>query len=477
MAITRYYPKRQVIDVSDFETIDFGEDILICVPRFAWIVARSFLSVQGSWMSSYAVEHFPNGYETPTLEQKDTIDANIARFLGETDMSCDLEAAILLLVDQVEAIANKVCDIALSCAAGSGGAGGSEAEGVEYNDNGTDPPFGFDDYPEYDAYKCAMAHLLVDWLREDMVYLQRLELAQFSAALLAAAIMSPIPGDEVASLVGVLITIFVEGTIDAVLDDIIDAVDSYGDELVCEFFLATNPSTAANGYTAWKETYLSTGPRFLLSWFSSNDAMNQLFVAGNQLFGSGSCAGCSDPSEVRDSFTDGDYTQLVAHTPEEGGPWMSGVGNWQILDEKAKSIGSAGSRIFIDGNVSDIIVSADLTPTSGGNKTANQGIIARASDSNNYVSGGWVGGSNSGYWIARREAGVRTEHEFVSAPATYETRTLRLRCVGTSISLDVNGVPMLSHTTSFNETETECGMTLGEANGSRFDNFLAQPPL
>lgn len=78
-----YRNSRQVVDVTDFGAIDFDEEIEVRVPKFAWVVARSYLSLQAQKLSSYAVEYFTNGYDTPSPSQMDEIRANLAEFIAE----------------------------------------------------------------------------------------------------------------------------------------------------------------------------------------------------------------------------------------------------------------------------------------------------------------------------------------------------------------------------------------------------------
>ncbi len=205
--------------------------------------------------------------------------------------------------------------------------------------------------------------------------------------------------------------------------------------------------------------------------------MNRLFQKGNFILPSSDCISCVLPaSALKDTFTDVDAVNLTAHTPDQGGPWLGGgVGSFTIDDNQAKTNGTTGSRIQIGSTLADAIASIELTPTSGSSRTALQGIIIRGSDVDNYVAGGWVGGGSAGYWIGKRVAGSWIEIDFVSAPATYETRTIQIECDGSAISLEVNGVPKLDVAEIFNQTETNYGIMLGQASGSRVDNFLVNP--
>jgi len=97
MARQSYNSQRQIIDVTDFATIDFDEEVQVNLPKFAWIVARSYLSVQAQRLSSYAVNYFTNGYETPSAAQMDEIQANLADFLAaEVDVVNFLVGQIMM---------------------------------------------------------------------------------------------------------------------------------------------------------------------------------------------------------------------------------------------------------------------------------------------------------------------------------------------------------------------------------------------
>lgn len=473
----RYYKKRQVIDVTDFETIDFDEQILICVPKFAWTVARSYLSLQAQWLSSYAVEYFTNGYSPPSVAQMDTIKANLADFLAEVDMSCDLEVALQNIADQLAELVAKDCSIQLACSVGSGGAGGVEAPSVPYQDIGVDPPFGFDDYGDYEAFKCAVAQMIADELKADIEYIKDLALLEMATVFLAATLISPVPGDEIAALVSTLLVFVAEGIFDAILSEIIAAIIGDGDELVCALFLAIDVPGAKQVVEIWGSSFLSASAQYILSFWKGADNMNRLFQKGNFILPSSDCAGCALPaSSLKDTFTDLDTTNLTAHTPDQGGPWLGGgVGTFTVDNDQAKTNGATGSRIQIASTLADAIASIELTPTSGSSKTALQGVIVRGSDVDNYIAGGWVGGGSAGYWIGKRVAGSWVEIDFASAPATYEMRTIQVTCDGSNISLDVNGVPVLDVVDVFNLTETSYGIMLGQASGSRVDNFLVNP--
>jgi len=473
----KYYDKRQIIDVSNYGEIDFEEDILICIPRFAWIAARSYLSVQAQWLSSFAVEYFDNSYETPSPAQFDKIQANIARFLGEVDMSCDLEEGLQKIADELAALVAKQCSINLACNTGSGGASGVEAIAETYEDIGVDPPFGFDDYGTYEAYKCGVAQMIVDQFEADLEYIKDLALSEISILVLAGTLLSPIPGDEVGALVGAILVWISEATLDALLSEVITAIIGDGDQLVCDLFLSIDVPGAKQVFSNWGTEFLSVAARFVTSFWNGNDVINQLFQNGNFILPSSDCAGCAVPaSSLRDTFTDDDGVTLVVHTPDQGGPWLTGgTGTFTIDNNQAKCNGATGSRILISSTLANAVASLELSPTSGGSKAALQGVIARGSDGDNYIAGGWTGGSSAGYWIGKRVSGSWIELDFVSAPSTYETRTIQLTCDGSSISLEVSGVPKLSVTETFNQTETDYGIMLGQASGSRVDNFLVDP--
>ena len=476
MSYIRNYSKRQVINVEDFETIDFDERILICVPRFAWTVARSYLSVQGAWLSSYAVEHFDGGYDMPTQGQKDIIDANLADFLGESDMSCDLEAALLEIVDQLTALVQKDCSIQLACSTGSGGAGGNAEPPNGYQDVGDEPPNGFDTYGEYETFKCKMATLFIQEILSDLEYVLTLQIIEITATVLAATLISPIPGDEIVVLVGAMLIVAAAGILSSLLSEIIDGLEEDLASLVCDLFLSTDVSGAQGVMYSWARDTLSGSAQMLFGWWLGVNSLNRLFQFTNVILGGGACGECEWPAaRLKDTFTDDDDVTLQVHTPEDGGPWLASVGSWIISGNEAKADGTTESRIMMDSSVADGTVSGTLKPGSGSKKGAFQGLISRGSDNANYILAGWHGGGTSKYYIAKYVASVRTELVSVDAEENYDPRLLELVADGSSLELFVNGIPVCDVTETFNLTETRWGIRAGEAGLARWDNFLMIP--
>lgn len=313
-----YYPKRQIINMALVNPEDYEDRVLLCVPKFAWDVARSYLSIQGRWRSTYAMAYHENYYETPDDAEFDIIDASIADFLAEDDMSCNLEEVLQKMVDELAKIAAKECGVACG---GSGGSGVGEAPPNTYVDDGETPPPEFPTYPEYDAWKCAMAKFIVDQLMADLQYLKGLAVTEITTTLLAAALMTPIPFDDIGVMVGALITLIVEAVLDALIDDILTAMGADYDSLVCNLYYAISVSDAKGEIQEWALANIGSDGWFFLSYFVNNDAYNRLFQEENNLMPDNDCSGCS--AYVPTVFYDwSDNPGLLGWTPDRTeGTW------------------------------------------------------------------------------------------------------------------------------------------------------------
>jgi hypothetical protein len=287
---SEYYPKRQIVNMSLVKPEDYTERILLCVPKFAWDVARAYLSVQARWRSTYAMAYHENYYETPNDAEFDIIDASIADFLSEEDMSCDLEAVMQDIVAELKLLVAKECGVACG---GSGGAGVGEAPDNPYIDDGETPPPDFPTYNEYEAWKCAMSKFIIDQLMADLQYLKGLAVTEITTTLLAAALMTPIPFDDIGVMVGALITLIVEAVLDALIDDILTAMGADYDSLVCNLYYAISVSDAKGEIQEWALDNIGSDGWFFLSYFVNSDAYNRLFQEENNLMPSNDCAGCA----------------------------------------------------------------------------------------------------------------------------------------------------------------------------------------
>jgi len=287
----RYYRKRNIIDVSSFPAGDETDDIILCLPKFGWEVARSFLAMQGGWLATFANEYKDNYYLVPDASKFDAIQAIIDETLARSDMSCDLVTALEGINNTLASIAAQDCPT--PCGVGAAGSGSTEEPENGYTDDGQTPPDGFDDYSEYDAWKCAIAHLIVDQIMKDLDYIKGLAITKITAEVFAVTMLTPWPFDEEALAIGILTTWALEDALDTILDQIITALLGDYDSLVCQLYLADDTAAAIAVMTAWAATNFNAVIQFFLDTMFNNDNMNRLFQEGNYILAAYDCASCT----------------------------------------------------------------------------------------------------------------------------------------------------------------------------------------
>ena len=96
----KYYSNREIIKLDLVQNEDYTDNVILCVPKFAYDVARSMLAHYGKFRTSYAASYGELFYELPDDSLFDTIEASIDLFLGSRDMSCDIVAALECICDQ-----------------------------------------------------------------------------------------------------------------------------------------------------------------------------------------------------------------------------------------------------------------------------------------------------------------------------------------------------------------------------------------
>ena len=95
----KYYNKREIIKLDLVQTEDYTDNVILCVPKFAYDVARSMLAHYGKFRTSYAASYGELFYQLPDDSQFDVIEASIDLFLGSRDMSCDIVTALECICD------------------------------------------------------------------------------------------------------------------------------------------------------------------------------------------------------------------------------------------------------------------------------------------------------------------------------------------------------------------------------------------
>jgi len=88
--IYRYRECRQVIKMDIVDEDDYTTMVSVCMPLFAWKVARAYLSVQAKRYSTYAFDFSPFAYLGPTEAQFNAIEEAIDIALAADINECEV---------------------------------------------------------------------------------------------------------------------------------------------------------------------------------------------------------------------------------------------------------------------------------------------------------------------------------------------------------------------------------------------------
>src|SRR6185369_2912778 len=102
-------------------------------------------------------------------------------------------------------------------------------------------------------------------------------------------------------------------------------------------------------------------------------------------------------------------------------------------------------------------------------------IFARGTDNNNLIFFGPTDGAAGHIGFVRRQAGSNTTLFAPAGPVMVDGDLLTMTCQGTTLKGYLNGVLLVTTTSSFNQTATLVGLTTSSAT-ARADNFLATTP-
>jgi hypothetical protein len=301
---SKHYDKRQVIKMDNIVPSDYTDRVILCLPRFGWMVARAFLSRQAQWRSTYGYEFFQEYYTTPDDSEFDVIRQAIDSTLAEGDMSCDITGAIekmatdLILemdgnnVNLVSAINSLVAKDCPGSCGGSGGAGDTEAPPIDFDDTGENYPDEFTSRVEFDEWKCGVATLIIDQFLTDLRWFQNTDILEITAEVIAFTLLTPIFGDEVIVMVGGIAILVAEGILDTILDGIIADLEADRGELICGLYNALNSSAALASLEAWIDAKLNGLEKTFMGWFVTYDVVNWLFSKPNLFLPEADCSGC-----------------------------------------------------------------------------------------------------------------------------------------------------------------------------------------
>jgi hypothetical protein len=189
---------------------------------------------------------------------------------------------------------------------------------------------------------------------------------------------------------------------------------------------------------------------------------------------SGAAAEAGPTTLISDTFTDTDATALASHTIA---PTNTPATSWSALGGSFTIQSNLASNTTPSGGVTDAVVDAgdaDVTITAIVRRSgaADCGIIARATDVNNYLLLDLLlAGTVKLY---RKEAGSYNELASVAQTFSVDTDyTLKFVVSGTALTGYVDDVEKVTATSSFNQTEDKHGIWVaGGGNTAGINDFI-----
>jgi hypothetical protein len=172
---------------------------------------------------------------------------------------------------------------------------------------------------------------------------------------------------------------------------------------------------------------------------------------------------------VQDSFNRVDSSTTLG-TADSGQTWQALSGTWGITGGKAYST-TANTDIsaIVESNISDLKVSALL-------RNNNASIAFRVIDSNNYLTA-LISPTEDKVKLYSKSSGSFSLLAEITNILNIDTDyTLSITANGSSITVNLDGVEIISHTSTFNQNATKHGLRAfdGADNNCRWDDFLVE---
>lgn len=285
MTSATFNETRVIFDLQSTVEADYTDQVLLCMPKVVWQIARSLIRGYGLRPINYAVAYGMAGYEMPDEATFDKLDDAISQFLGEDDMCTNLSDGLADIVSAIDAL---TATQASCCEGGSFGAGPTGGPLDTFLDDGsTTYPAGFNNRAEYEVAKCIAANAIIGSFRADMLWVQAGNIASFVGTILVAALFTPIPFDDILALAGFLVAALLQGILFDAAQEIIDYIDANAEMLVCILY---SSDTAQAAETQLEDTFtanLGVVADGLVQYWINADSLNSLFQKSNQVQSSG----------------------------------------------------------------------------------------------------------------------------------------------------------------------------------------------
>lgn len=174
-----------------------------------------------------------------------------------------------------------------------------------------------------------------------------------------------------------------------------------------------------------------------------------------------------------DSFIRPDSATSIDPPSDGGTNWNVLSGTWGVINDTGYCpVAPPSADAVLQSLSSDVVLQVTIDVVGTG-----YGLTARASNASNYLLAAWSGGN---YLLFRQVAGSFTNIGTVAGtPQAGDVWQFVLS--GTSVTLQVNGTPVLTATESANLTNTQHGLHSAGDTAVRFGRFYATaiipPPL
>jgi hypothetical protein len=307
----RKYPRsgrRSILNASNLVS-QVGEDVLICAPIGAFLIARKFLADRGTWRTNYALSYDDGGYYLPDDDTMATIEQMINEFLEATsDMNCtDLTSAL----DDISASLMTIAANS-SCGCGSGGAGGNSPD-VSTDDTGDitgttgTPPDGYDTWEQYQQTKCDVANWIVQNMLDDIGWWKAFGVADLTVTAMVAGMASVLSGFTLTALLAAVAGLWAYSV--STLDQLETTLTNDYDDLVCSLVNGENAQESIDDFLAEMNGALSADisdsvalyfAELVASKFADPAQINLLYadyasVSSHQFPSGNDCGDCGIP--------------------------------------------------------------------------------------------------------------------------------------------------------------------------------------
>lgn len=185
------------------------------------------------------------------------------------------------------------------------------------------------------------------------------------------------------------------------------------------------------------------------------------------------------PILLRDTFTGANGTQLNAHAPDVGGPWIVAANNLTIQNNQCVTPTATAEYFDVaDSGQSNVTVKADVTFTTGAALNVDHvGLVIRYQDYSNFWMLQAFAGSGGIFRLIEKKAGSFVVLAAGSwSPVIGTTYTLSVTASGTTLTGYVNGVSTVTGTSADFQAATLCGLRLASTTLETADNFLVTAP-